>query len=72
MNKVTISYPLTANGASVSLEQFNGGAAIMEALANLVRDNGIPAGAEIRVTIEPVRTRGRYAKWKTMTTAASK
>lgn len=65
--KITASFPLTVSAdGSVSLTAFNGGQELMEHLAQVVRDSGIPAGAEIRITVEPVRTRGRYAKWATL------
>lgn len=71
--KMTASFPLTiaADGA-VSLAGFDGGSAFMEKLAEFVAANSsggnpMKSGVEIRITVEPVRTRGRHAKWATMT-----
>lgn len=65
--KIVASFPLVVNAdGSVTLAAFDGGAAFMERLADAAREQGLPANTEIRVTVEPVRTRGRYAKWATM------
>lgn len=68
--KIVASFPLTLNAdGTVSLAAFDGGAVFMERLAEMVKDNGLPANAEIRVTVEAVRSRGRYSKWSTITEA---
>lgn len=68
MSKIVASFPLTTSpDGSVSLAAFDGGSVFMERLAELAKEQNLPAGAEIRITVEPVRTRGRYAKWATIT-----
>lgn len=70
-NKVTASFRLVlGNNGTVSLEGFSNGAPLMEQLAGIVNGAGIPVNTEIRVTMEPVRSRGRYSKWKVMDNAA--
>lgn len=71
-----ISYSLNIGSGSVSLDDFNNGAEIMEHLAQMVREHSdgktpLASGVEIRITIEPVRTRGRHAKWKMLNDAAA-
>lgn len=72
----TVSYSLNIGGSSISLDDFNNGVEIMEHLAQMVREHSdsktpLASGVEIRITVEPVRTRGRYAKWKMLNDAAA-
>lgn len=68
--KIVASFPLAiASDGSVSLAAFDGGTVFMDRLAELVKEHNLPANAEIRVTVEAVRSRGRYAKWSTITEA---
>lgn len=68
--KIVASFPLAiASDGSVSLAAFDGGSAFMERLAAMAKECNLPANAEIRVTVEAVRSRGRYAKWSTITEA---
>lgn len=65
--KIAASFRLLIKeGGKVELDGFDGGQPLMGQLADAVKSMGVPVGAEIRVTVEPVRSRGRYAKWATM------